>query len=89
MNGRPDSDKEASRSTPEDLVADGLRTVKFAGEFLSASRTTVYKMMNDGDLPFVKIGRARRIPHRALVEAAARGLVALWTAKRAREREAR
>jgi hypothetical protein len=31
--------------------------------------------MDAGELPFVKIGRARRIPHNALIELAARNVV--------------
>ncbi|OEJ33046.1 helix-turn-helix domain-containing protein [Streptomyces subrutilus] len=38
-----------------------LYTVKAAAELLSLSRSTVYELMAAGDLPFVKLGRARRI----------------------------
>ena len=57
-----------------ELVADGLLTVAKAAEFLSLSRATLYVLMDKGHVPFVKIGRSRRIPKRALVEFAARGL---------------
>ena len=56
------------------LVEDGLMKVAAAAAFLSLSRATLYTLMNRGELPFVKIGRSRRIPKRAVVELAARGL---------------
>ena len=64
----------AMTSEPTDLVADGLSTVREAAGFLRLSRSTVYTLMDRGELPFVKLGRSRRIPRRALVELAARGL---------------
>ena len=57
-----------------DLVADGLLTVREAAGFLRLSRSTIYLFMDRGELVFVKLGRSRRIPKRALVELAARGL---------------
>ena len=56
------------------LVEDGLMKVAAAAAFLSLSRATLYTLMDRGELPFVKIGRSRRIPRRALVELAAREL---------------
>ncbi len=56
------------------LVVDGLVNVSEAAEFLRLSRSTVYTLMDQGQLAFVKIGRSRRIPRRALIELAARGL---------------
>ncbi len=56
------------------LVEDGLMKVAAAAAFLSHSRATLYTLMDRGELPFVKIGRSRRIPKRAVVELAARGL---------------
>ncbi|MEJ8643715.1 helix-turn-helix domain-containing protein [Streptomyces sp. MS1.HAVA.3] len=38
-----------------------LYTVEAAAELLSLGRSTVYELMASGDLPFVKLGRARRI----------------------------
>ncbi len=55
------------------LVEDGLLTVAQAADFLQISRSSVYMAMDRG-LPFVKLGRSRRIPRRALIEFAARGL---------------
>ena len=56
------------------LVEDGLMKVAAAAAFLSLSRATLYTLMDRGELPFVKIGRSRRVPKRAVVELAARGL---------------
>ena len=58
----------------EALVTAGLLTVVKAAEFLSISRSKLYELMDNGELPFVKIGRSRRIPRQAVVELAARGL---------------
>ncbi len=55
-------------------VSEGLLTVKKAAEFLSISRSKLYALMGNGELPFVKIGRSRRVPRQAVVELAARGL---------------
>lgn len=63
-----------SPADSEDLVADGLVGNPEAGEFLSVSRSKLYELMDSGDLPFVKLGRSRRIPRRALVELAAKEL---------------
>ncbi len=56
------------------LVEDGLMKVAAAAAFLSLSRATLYTLMDRGELPFVKLGRSRRIPKRAVVELAAREL---------------
>jgi len=54
--------------TTDEMLADGLMTIPEAAEFLAVNRSTVYVAMDGGRLPYVKIGRARRIPRRALVE---------------------
>lgn len=38
-----------------------------AGELLSVSRTKIYELMASGQLPYVKVGRVRRITHDAMV----------------------
>ena len=60
--------------TAEVLVGDGLVTVLQAAAFLSLSRSTIYSMMDRGELPFVKLGQSRRIPKHSLVQLAAREL---------------
>jgi excisionase family DNA binding protein len=51
----------------EDPTRDGLARVREACAFLAVSRATVYSLMDKGELKFVKIGKARRIPWPALV----------------------
>ena len=58
----------------EDLVAEGLLTIVETAAFLSISRSKLYELMDNGELQFVKLGRSRRVPRRAVVELAARGL---------------
>lgn len=60
------------------LVAEGLVTVAEASRFLGLGRTSIYALMEQGGLPYVKCGRARRIPKRALTEYAARNLRGGW-----------
>jgi excisionase family DNA binding protein len=40
---------------------DGLLSVDRAAAKLGVGRTSVYKLMDQGDLGYVKLGRARRI----------------------------
>ena len=65
---------DQNSSEREDLVSAGLMSVKEAAKFLSISRSKLYELMNEGELQFVKIGRSRRVPRRAVTELAARGL---------------
>jgi excisionase family DNA binding protein len=58
-----------------DLTADGFADVHEAAEFLSMSRSSVYKLMESEDLKYAKFGKARRIPWLALREYGARCLV--------------
>ncbi len=62
------------RDSDAALVEDGLMTVAEAARFLRLSRSTLYAIMDRGELRFAKIGRSRRIPKRAVVELAAREL---------------
>lgn len=57
------------------LVSDGLATIREAQAFLSVARSALYRLMDAGALPYVKLGAARRIPRRALIELAARNLI--------------
>jgi excisionase family DNA binding protein len=57
------------------LMLDGLDRVADVERFLKLSQSTVYELMERGMLPFVKIGKSRRIPHRAVLEFAASKLV--------------
>jgi excisionase family DNA binding protein len=63
------------KADPMALMLDGLDRVLDAARYLRTSVGTVYALMGRGELPFVKIGKLRRIPHRAVLELAARHLV--------------
>ncbi|NTU84407.1 MAG: helix-turn-helix domain-containing protein [Chloroflexales bacterium] len=51
---------------PEPLVEPLLVRVEEAARMLSLSRSTIYEMMDAGELPSVRRGAARRIPVAAL-----------------------
>jgi excisionase family DNA binding protein len=50
------------------LLAGGLLTIDQAEKFAGLGRSTLYKYMDEGALPYAKIGRARRIPKQALID---------------------
>ncbi|MFO0800497.1 MAG: helix-turn-helix domain-containing protein [Gemmataceae bacterium] len=54
-----------------EVVSDGLERVVEAARFLGVSRSLIYKLIDAGVLPSVKIGNARRIPIRAVRDLAA------------------
>lgn len=58
-----------------DLVTEGLQRISDAARFLGVSRSLIYRLINSGVLPSVRIGRSRRIPIRAVHELAATNLV--------------
>ena len=57
------------------LVESGLQTVADAAKFLNVSRSHVYGLMDSGSLPYVKLGKSRRIPKQAVLNLAAGNLV--------------
>jgi excisionase family DNA binding protein len=59
----------------DDVVRDGFASVEQAEEFLRLGRSTVYKLMESGELIYAQFGRSRRIPWRAIREYAAKQLV--------------
>jgi excisionase family DNA binding protein len=65
----------ASSDKNTELMVEGLDKIAEAARFLKLSTSSVYNLMTCGRLPYVKIGKARRVPHRAVVELAARSLV--------------
>ena len=67
----PDLDERSRR----DLLADGVMSIAEAVAFAGLSRTTLYGAMDAGALAYVKRGRRRLIPRRALVAWLAEGLV--------------
>ena len=61
--------------TLEEMVRHGFAEVAQAQEYLRLSRSTLYQMMEGGNLAYARFGRRRRIPWRALREYAARQMV--------------
>ncbi len=47
---------------------DGLHSVHEVAALLAVSRSKVYGLMREGRLSYVKLGRARRIPARAVAK---------------------
>jgi excisionase family DNA binding protein len=47
-----------------DSMADGLMRVPEVARFLGLSRSTVYGLMDSGDMGYIKIGKSRRV-HRS------------------------
>ena len=62
-------------SQQQELVAEGLQRISESAKFLGISRSFVYRLINSGVLPTVRIGRSRRIPIRAVRELAAANVV--------------
>ena len=58
----------------EELLADGSMSVKCAAQFSGLSRAELYKLMGAGRLAFVKHGKRRLIPRKALVRCLGEGL---------------
>jgi excisionase family DNA binding protein len=56
------------------IAEDGFLTINEACQFLRVSRPTVYGMMGRDELPFVMVGKVRRIPRRAIVALVSQGL---------------
>jgi excisionase family DNA binding protein len=53
-----------------------MMTVEEARQFLRVSRSTMYELMDSGQVAYVRFGRNRRVPRRALITFATSGLVA-------------
>lgn len=52
-----------------ELLADGVCSVSPEAEDITGlKKSKLYELMQRGDLPYCKIGGARRIPRRALIE---------------------
>lgn len=73
-----EKEAEAMKEEAVELVQEGLVTVAEAARFTGLSRSSLYTLMETGRLVYAKIGRARRIPRRALIELAASSLRGGW-----------
>jgi excisionase family DNA binding protein len=76
MAAAPEALTKAVGPAPEDLdaVADGLAGTREACTFLSVSRSTLYALMESGQLRYAKVGKSRRLPWRELRAFAAKCL---------------
>lgn len=61
------------------LVSEGFFRVGDAAVFLKVGRSKIYELMQQGELRYAKIGRARRIPRRAVFELAEKSLIGAAT----------
>ena len=59
----------------QEIVTEGLERITQSAKFLGVSRSFVYRLINEGVLPSVKIGKSRRVPIKAVRELAASCLV--------------
>jgi len=60
--------------THDELIAEGLVSLDEAMKFLSISRPTLNRLLDQGVLPTVRLVATRRIPRRALFDFAARSV---------------
>ena len=58
-----------------EMVANGLVTINEATKITGLKKTKLYNLMATGELPYCKIGGARRIPRKALFNLMARHLI--------------
>jgi excisionase family DNA binding protein len=58
-----------------DLVSDGMFPIGEAIAYSGLGRSTLYALMERGELAYAKVGRRRLIPRRALAELMERCLV--------------
>jgi excisionase family DNA binding protein len=67
----------SAKSQPQPTATDDkcLQSVPAVAKFLSLSRSKVYKLMDDGELPFVKLGKSRRIRWADVLKLVERNLV--------------
>ncbi|MEW6457622.1 MAG: helix-turn-helix domain-containing protein [Bacillota bacterium] len=64
-----------ARDIRRELAADGFMSVHEAELFSGLKKSKLYALMAAGELPYARIGAARRIPKRALIEFLARNIV--------------
>lgn len=64
-----------SNSTNNEIISDGLERISEAAAFLGMSRSHVYRLIREGVLPSVKIGKSRRVPIRAVRDLALNSMV--------------
>ena len=58
-----------------DRLDSGLQPVNKVARFLSLSRSKVYSLMEAGELPYVKLGKSRRVRWEDVLQLVARNTV--------------
>jgi excisionase family DNA binding protein len=48
-------------ASTQNMTENGLRPVQEVARFLAISRSKVYQLMESGSLPYVKLGKSRRV----------------------------
>lgn len=67
MLRRPEPRTGGPLTPAEELMSDGTMLVSAAAEFAGVGRSTLYEVMDRGELVWVYLGKNRAIPRRALV----------------------
>ncbi len=62
-------------SEKERLIQEGLLNVREVEAIAGVKKSKIYELMSSGELPYVKIGSARRIPKRGLLDYLSANLV--------------
>ena len=57
------------------LLEEGTLTLRDAAKHVGISKASIYTLMNAGRLPWVKLGRRRLIPRRAISSVLVSGLI--------------
>ncbi|MCL4684961.1 helix-turn-helix domain-containing protein [Myxococcota bacterium] len=65
-NGAPAAQAEATPAIPA-VWADGGASLAEAARFSGLGRSKLYQLMDDGKLPYTKVGRRRILARRGLV----------------------
>jgi excisionase family DNA binding protein len=63
--------------TDDEMLCDGLERISEAARYLGMSRSHIYRLIRNGVLPSVKIGKSRRVPVRAVRDLALENMVSV------------
>jgi len=58
----------SSPPIPDEMLVQGVVTARESAEFLGISRTTLWDLMDQGDLVWLRLRGRRMVPRRALVD---------------------
>jgi excisionase family DNA binding protein len=62
-------------ATCDDVLDGGLVKISEAAEMLRLSRSKVYQLMDAGQIPYLKMGKNRRIARQSLTDYVKRSMV--------------